>query len=349
MITKIIWRSKMKIVSTILKGALAVGIVTSSLLASEVNVYSHRHYDSDKVLFKQFEEKTGIKVNVVTAKAEELVSKLSLEGANTPADMLITADIGNLYEAKEKGLLQAITSKTLENNIPTHLRDGEKEWFGLTKRARVFVYNPALISESELSDYLALANPKLKGKIVARTSSNAYNKSLLASIIAHHGEDKALNFAKGLVENFASDPKGNDRDQIAKVASGDGAVAFVNTYYLGIMLNSKSQRDVETAKSVKIFFPDQKGNGTHINISGAGVTKYAKNKDNAVKLLEFLSDIEAQKLFAEGNYEYPVNKGVKASGTVAEFGEFKEDSISLNEVGKYNKKAVEIATKANWK
>jgi len=339
----------MKIASSLIKTTLALSLMTSSLLASEINVYSHRHYDTDKMLLKTFEQKTGIKVNIVTAKAEELVSKLELEGANTPADILITADIGNLYEAKEKALLQPIASKTLEANIPAHLRDAQNEWFGLTKRARIFVYNPQKINPNNLSDYLALAKPEFKGKILTRTSTNSYNKSLLASIIANHGEEKAQAFAKGFVENFARSPKGNDRDQISAVAAGDGDIAIVNTYYLGIMLNSKVERDVETAKSVKLFFPDQKGKGTHINISGAGVTKYAKNKENAIKLIEFLSSVEAQKMFAEANYEYPVNPSVKASGTVASWGEFKEDTLSLNEVGRYNKKAVEVATKANWK
>jgi len=339
----------MKIKTKILTGVTLASLTFSSLLASEINIYSHRHYDTDKILLKKFEQKTGIKVNIVTAKAEELVSKLAIEGANTPADILITADIGNLYEAKEKGLLQPINSKILEANIPTHLRDGGKEWFGLTKRARVFVYNPEMVNPKDLSDYIGLTEPKFKGKILTRTSSNAYNKSLLASIIANHGEAKAQVFAKGLVENFARNPKGNDRDQITAVAAGDGSVAIVNTYYLGIMLNSKVARDVETAKSVKIFFPDQKGKGTHINISGAGVTKYAKNKENAIKLIEFLSSVEAQQMFAEANYEYPVNKNVKPSGTVASWGTFKEDTLLLNEVGKYNKKAVEVATKANWK
>lgn len=330
-------------------GFAALALCANFLFAAEVNVYSHRHYDSDKELFKKFEQNTGIKVNVVTAKAEELVSKLALEGANTPADVLITSDIGNLYEAKEKGLLQSINSKTLNKNIPQHYRDDKAEWFALTKRARIFVYDPKKIDPKQLSTYVALADPKFKGKIVTRSSSNSYNKSLLAAIIAEQGETKAYDFAKGLVDNFARAPKGNDRDQIKAVASGEGEIAIVNTYYLGIMQASKNPQDVEVANSVKIFFPSQNENGTHVNISGAGVTKYAKNKDSAIKLLEFLSDVEAQQLFADSNFEYPINPLVKPSGIVASWGSFKEDKISLNEVGKYNKKAVEIATKAGWK
>ncbi|MBP6163899.1 MAG: Fe(3+) ABC transporter substrate-binding protein [Aliarcobacter sp.] len=332
------------------KLTLSAMILTTSLFAvSEVNVYSQRHYDSDKILLKQFEEKTGIKVNVVTAKAEELVAKLAIEGANTPADILITADIGNLYQAKEKNLLQPIESKILDENIPSHLRDNDKEWFALTKRARVFVYNPLKVNPADLSDYFSITDAKFKGRVVTRSSTAAYNKSLLASIIANHGEEKALEFSKGLVNNFPYNPKGGDRDQIRAVAAGDADIAIVNTYYLGVMLNSEDKKDAQIAKSLKIFFPAQATTGTHMNISGAGVTHYSKNKENAIKLIEFLSSIEAQEIFAEANQEFPANPKAKSSATVTSWGTFKEDNIQLNEVGKYNKEAVEIATKANWK
>ena len=332
------------------KLALSAVVLASSLFATgEVNVYSHRHYDSDKILFKKFEDKTGIKVNVVTAKAEELVSKLAIEGENTPADLLITSDIGNLYEAKSRSLLQATNSKILTENIPSHLRDSDNSWFALTKRARIFVYNPAKVDVKDLNDYFSIIDPKFKGRVITRSSSNSYNKALLASIIANHGEAKALEFSKGLVANFATEPKGGDRDQIRSVAAGDADIAIVNTYYLGVMLNGKDQKDLDIAKSVKIFFPAQKTTGTHVNISGAGVTKYAKNKENAVKLVEFLSSEEAQSIFAEGNHEYPVNVKVKPSATVASWGTFKEDTIELNKIGENNKKAVDIATQGNWK
>lgn len=332
------------------KLALSAVVLASSLFATgEVNVYSHRHYDSDKELFKKFEDKTGIKVNVVTAKAEELVSKLAIEGENTPADLLITSDIGNLYEAKSRSLLQATNSKILTENIPSHLRDSDNSWFALTKRARIFVYNPAKVDVKDLNDYFSITDPKFKGRVITRSSSNSYNKALLASIIANHGEAKALEFSKGLVANFATEPKGGDRDQIRSVAAGDADIAIVNTYYLGVMLNGKDQKDLDVAKSVKIFFPAQKTTGTHVNISGAGVTKYAKNKENAVKLVEFLSSEEAQSIFAEGNHEYPVNVKVKPSATVASWGTFKEDTIELNKIGENNKKAVDIATQGNWK
>lgn len=332
------------------KIALSVVVLASSLFAAnEVNVYSQRHYDSDKILFKEFEEKTGIKVNVVTAKAEELVSKLAIEGANTPADVLITADIGNLYDAKVRKLLQPIKSKTLEENIPSNLRDPDNNWFALTKRARVFVYNPKTVNPADLSDYLSLADPKFKNKVITRSSTSAYNKSLLASIVANNGEEKALAFAKGLVSNLPYSPKGGDRDQIRAIAAGDADIAIVNTYYLGVMLNSEDKKDSEIAKSLKIFFPAQNTTGTHMNISGGGVTNFASNKENAIKLLEFLSSVKAQEIFAEANQEFPANPNAKSSETVSSWGKFKEDTISLNEVGKYTRKAVEIATEADWK
>ncbi|MDD3007828.1 MAG: Fe(3+) ABC transporter substrate-binding protein [Arcobacter sp.] len=332
------------------KIALSVVVLASSLFAAnEVNVYSQRHYESDKILFKEFEEKTGIKVNVVTAKAEELVSKLAIEGANTPADVLITADIGNLYDAKVRKLLQPIKSKTLEENIPSNLRDTDNNWFALTKRARVFVYNPKTVNLADLSDYLSLADPKFKNKVITRSSTSAYNKSLLASIVANNGEEKALAFAKGLVSNLPYSPKGGDRDQIRAVAAGDADIAIVNTYYLGVMLNSEDKKDSEIAKSLKIFFPAQNTTGTHMNISGGGVTNFASNKENAIKLLEFLSSVKAQEIFAEANQEFPANPNAKASEIVNSWGKFKEDTISLNEVGKYTRKAVEIATEADWK
>jgi len=321
----------------------------SLFAANEVNVYSQRHYDSDKIIYKKFEQETGIKVNVITAQAEELVAKLAIEGANTPADVLITADIGNLYQAKKRHLLQPIESKVLNENIPDNLRDPDNNWFALTKRARVFVYNPKTVNPADLSDYLSLADPKFKDKVITRSSTSGYNKSLLASIIANYGEEKALAFAKGLVANMPYNPKGADKDQIIAVGAGDADIAIVNTYYLGVMLISKDKKDQEIAKSLKIFFPAQNTTGTHMNITGAGVTNFASNKENAIKFIEYLSSVEAQEVFAEANQEFPVNPKAKASEIVQSWGTFKEDTISLNEVGKYNKKAVEIATEADWK
>jgi len=324
-------------------------LVSSTLIAQEVNIYSHRHYDTDKKLFKAFEEQTGIKVNIVTAKADELINRIAKEGKNSPADLLITSDAGRLYLAQEAGLLQTIDSKILNQTIPEKLRQKDGYWFALTKRARVIVYNKYKIKPEELSTYEALTNEKFYKKVLVRQSDNIYNQSLLAAMIANKGEEKAKLWAKGIVDNFARDPRGSDRDQMKAVAAGLGDVAIVNTYYLGKLLKSKKVSEVAVGKKMGIFFPNQNSNGTHINISGAGVIKYSKNKQNAIKLLEFLVSPQAQKLFAEANYEYPVNRDVQPSLLIQSWGEFKEDTLPLEELGKNNSKAVKIFNEVGWK
>lgn len=330
--------------------ALSALILGSSLMAaSEVNVYSHRHYDTDKKLFKMFEKQTGIKVNVVKAKASALIKRMSSEGANSPADVLITVDAGRLFQAKQKDLLQSVESDYLTKNIPARLRDKDNKWFALTKRSRVAVYATASDVGKQLSTYEDLANPKFKGQIVVRSSNNIYNQSLMAAMIAHNGEEAALTWAKGVVANMARDPKGNDRAQVKAIANGLGSVAIANTYYIGKMVNNKDASQREAVKKVKVFFPTFKNGGTHINVSGAGVAKYAPNKANAIKFIEFMASKDAQKLFAEGNYEYPVLAGVKSSELVSSWGTFKDDTISINTLGENNKKAVKIFDLAGWK
>ncbi len=317
--------------------------------SKEVNVYTHRHYESDQQLFKEFEEKTGIKVNVVSANADELIQKMTLEGENSPADVLITVDAGRLHRAKEADLLQSVESETLNNTISSNLRDVDNQWFGLTIRGRVIVYNPEKISAEKISTYESLANPDINGRLLIRSSSNIYNQSLMASIIAHNGEEAATEWANGMVKNMARDPKGGDRDQIKAVFAGEGDVAVSNTYYLGKMLNSSSEEEVAVAQAVKILFPNQEGRGTHINVSGAGVAKYAPNKENAVKFIEFLVSEEAQKVFAGVNYEYPVNEKVEWAPTLKEWGDFKRDTLNLSVLGENNDLAVKIFDRAGWK
>ena len=331
----------------ILATALAATIGLSA--TNEVNIYSHRHYDTDKQLYKMFEKDTGVKVNIVTAKADELIKKLELEGKNSPADILITSDAARLHLANEKGLLQKIDSNILNTTVPEKLRQKDGYWFALTKRARVIVYNKDKVKPSELSTYEALTNPEFKGKVLIRKSSNIYNQSLLASMIANDGEVKAKQWATGMVNNFARTPKGSDRDQMKAIAAGIGDVAVVNTYYVGKLLNSKKTAEVMVGEKMGVFFPNQNGKGTHINISGAGVTKYSKNKENAVKLLEFLVSPKAQSMFAEANYEYPVNKNVKPSALLTSWGTFKEDSLDLEQLGIHNAQAVKIFNEVNWK
>lgn len=315
----------------------------------EVNVYTHRHYEADQKLFDMFTEKTGIKVNVVSASADELIQKLELEGANSPADVLITVDAGRLNRAVEKDLLQVIESETLHTNIPSKYRAPDNKWFGLTYRARVFAYSKERVDPFELSTYEALTQERWKGRILTRSSENIYNQSLLASIVAHHGQEAATEWASALLANMARNPKGSDRDQIKAVASGEGDVAIVNTYYVGIMLNDSNEEERKAAEKIAIFFPNQDDRGTHINVSGAAVTKNAPNKDNAIALIEFLSEVDSQNFLANINFEYPVNPNAVFSDLLKEWGSFKADEINLSELGKKNRDAVVIFDRVGWK
>lgn len=324
-------------------------LATSVFAASEVNVYSHRHYDTDKQLFKMFEEKTGIKVNVVKAQASALIKRIQSEGKNSPADVLITVDAAGLFQAKDQGLLQPIESEYLTTNIPAKFRDKDNEWFALTKRARVAVYKTGSNIPNELKTYEDLADPKFKGQIMVRSSNNVYNQSLLAAVIAHHGEEYALNWAKGVVANMAHPPKGNDRYQVKAIANDIGSIAVANTYYIGKMVDNKDISQAEAVKKVTILFPKFEKGGTHVNVSGAGVAKYAPNKENAIKFIEFLASKEAQDLFANGNFEYPILSSVEKNDILKSWGTFTEDDISMNLLGENNKAAVKIFDQANWR
>lgn len=316
--------------------------------SAEVNLYTHRHYPSDQDLFDEFTAKTGIKVNVVKAKASQLLQRLELEGEKTPADLFITSDVAMLHKAREKNLLQAIPEKSILNKVPLHLRDQNGQWVALTKRARVMVYNEKFVKKSELSNLEALADSKWKGRILVRSSTNEYNQSLVASMIAHHGKDKAMSWCEALVKNFARTPKGNDRDQMRAVIAGEGDIAIVNSYYLGKLLTG-DEKDQKIGKQLSIFWPNQDGYGAHVNVSGAGLTKHSKNKAQALKLLEFLLSEKAQKSLADSNHEYPVVKGVSASDLVSSWGDFKADELPLSKLGELNKEAVKIMDYAGWK
>lgn len=335
-------------------GLLAITVLTigsiGSAFANEVNIYSHRHYDSDKKLYKMFEKDTGIKVNVVQAKAGQLISRIEKEGEHSPADILMTVDAGRLYQAHQKGLLQPVRSKFLEDVIPKKLREKDGHWFAFTKRARVIVYNKDKVNPLQLSTYANMTHPDWKGKLVSRVGSNIYSLSILASFISGDGPDAAKDWAKGMVNNFARKPTGNDTAQIRAVAAGEADIALVNTYYVGRLLNSDKKSDVAVGKKVAVFFPNQGvgERGTHVNISGAGVTKSAKNKENAVKLLEFLASETAQKEFGTANNEYPTNKNVAPSETLKSWGTFKEDPIELYLLGKYNADAATIMNQVGW-
>lgn len=318
--------------------------------SKEVNVYTARHYPGvDDAIYKAFTDKTGIKVNIIKASGEELVQRIKTEGNSSKADIYITSDAGNLYQAKEAGLLQPINSSVLEKNIPANFIDKDKMWVGLTMRARVLVYAKDRVSKEELSTYEDLTSPKWQGKVLVRSSNNIYNQSMLASFIEINGEEKAKEWAKGLVANMARQPEGADRDQAKAVAAGKGDVAIMNSYYLGQMLSSKDPEEVKAAEKLGVFFPNQNTTGTHVNASGAGIVKTAPNAANALKLLEFLSEAEAQKSFAEASTEYPVNPNVEPSELLKSWGTFKRQDINLSKLGENNKKAVQLFNEVGWK
>ncbi len=315
--------------------------------AAEVNIYSARQEELIKPLLDKFTADTGIKVNLITGNPDELISRMVSEGRNSPADVLISTDVGRLYRAKQQGVLQSVQSDVLTGTIPEALRDPAGLWFGLTMRARPILYVPGKVDPAELSTYADLASPKWKGRICIRSSNNIYNQSMTASVIAHDGAAAAESWAKGLVANFAMPPKGGDRDQIKAAAAGVCDIAIANTYYLGGML--ADPRDKAEAEKVKVFWPDQAGRGAHVNISGAGVARYAPNKAQAVQLLEYMTGADAQQWYAQTNHEYPVRAGVKASAMLQGFGEFKADQLQLDKLGELNAEAIRVMDRAGWK
>ncbi|WP_274309280.1 Fe(3+) ABC transporter substrate-binding protein [Solibacillus daqui] len=317
--------------------------------SKEVNLYTSRHYDVDDTLYKEFEKETGIKVNVIKGEPDELLERIKREGNASKADLFLTSDAARLFRAKEDGLLQAVSSDTLDKQVPGNFQDTDQMWYGLTKRARVIVYNKETVKPEELSTYEALTEAQWKNRVLVRSSENVYNQSLLASMIEINGEEKAKEWANGLVTNFARNPEGGDRDQAKAIAAGIGDVAIMNTYYYGQMLNSTDPEEVKVAESLGVFFPNQDTTGAHVNISGAGVIKTSKNKDNAIKLLEYLTAPEAQTVFAETNYEYPVNPEATSSELLKSWGEFKEQDIPLSTLGDHNSKAVMIFNEVGWK
>jgi iron(III) transport system substrate-binding protein len=313
-----------------------------------VNVYSGRHYQTDEQLFREFTRETGIRVNLVKADTDQLINRLELEGVNSPADMFITADAGRMIQTMEKGLLQPMDAEVIRELVPANLRDPDFYWTGFTKRARVSVYDKSRVNPDELSSYEELTSEKWEGRVLVRSSQNHYNQTLMASVLAAHGQNGALDWAKGIVNNMAQSPRGNDRDQVKAIAAGAGDVAIVNTYYMGLLLNSPNSEERNIARQMGIFFPNQNDRGTHINISGAAITAHAPNRDNAQKLIEFLLSPESQSVFAEQNYEYPVNKNVAWSALLEGWGRFKPDTIPLDQLGKHLQPGMIIFNQAGW-
>ncbi len=331
-----------------LAAAFAVSVTATPALSDEVNLYSSRQESLIRPILDEFEKDTGIKVNVVFAK-EGTLERLKAEGDNSPADAILTVDISRLAAHKEAGVLQPISSDVLDKNIPEHFRDPDGEWYGLSARSRVIFYAKDRVDPSELSTYEDLADPKWKNRICVRSSSNAYNQSLLAAMIVHDGAEAAEKWANGIKDNLARKPQGGDRDQLKAVAAGECDIAIVNTYYYGGLQNSKDPEEVAVTEKVALFWPNQDGRGAHVNVSGAGVTKSAKNKDAAIRLIEYLSEDKAQEFYASTNYEFPVKADVELDETVAGWGEFKMDEVSLGKVADAQAEAVKIFDRAGWR
>lgn len=317
-------------------------------ISQSVNIYSSRHYDTDLALYSDFTEQTGIEVNRIEAGSNALIERIKSEGEFSPADMLITVDAGVLWRADEAGILSSVDSNLLDGNIPSNLRHPDGHWFGLSKRARVIIYNKANGKPENLNRYEDLANPAYQGKVCMRSSGNIYNISLLSSMVETAGAEAAEGWAKGVVANFARRPQSNDSGQIEAVASGECGISMVNTYYLARYAGSDDAAKQEIFNNLGVIFPNQNDRGTHVNISGAAVTAHAPNRANAIRFLEYLTSASAQSYFANGNNEYPVVSGVVKGAAVQKLGSFKEDKIDVSTFGPNQKAAISIFDRAGW-
>lgn len=329
-------------------GLAGMGEPRSAFAAGELNLYSARHYDTDEKLYTDFEKATGIKINRIEDKAGALIKRIKAEGANSPADVLITVDIGRLWAADQEGIFQPVNSKVLEEKIPAYLRHPDGHWFGFSTRARVIFFNKDEIKDPPKS-YQDLADPKYKGLVCTRSSSNIYMLSLMAGLIEHLGEEQAKSWAKGVWENRARDPEGGDTDQLRAVASGQCGIAVANTYYFARALRTDVRGLTGETEKIGVVFPNQDGFGAHINISGAGILKGAPHPENAKKFLEYLASASAQEYFAAGNDEYPVVEGVAMSSSVKKLGAFKPDQTALAKLGENQAKAQRIYDEVGYK
>lgn len=338
----------MKLKSALIAAAIAALTQAATAEENVLNLYSARHYQTDEALYANFTQQTGIKINRIEGKEDELLERIKNEGANSPADVFLTVDAARLAKAHELNLFAPVTSKSLESRIPAHLRT--EDWFSFSTRARVIVYNKGTIKPEDVQNYADLANPKLKGKFCSRSGSHPYNLSLMASIIAHQGEAKAEELARGMVANFARSPKGGDTDQIKAVAAGECGVAISNTYYVARLLRSTKPEEQKLMANVGIVWPDQKTTGTHINVSGGGMLRTAPHRQAAVKFLEYLASDQAQVYFADGNNEWPVVESVKVANPALEsLGKFKADKLPVKNLAMYQAKAQIIFDRVGFK
>ena len=333
---------------------LAAALVAAAALPAAaqdkvLNLYTSRHYQTDEALYDNFTKATGIKINRIEAGDDAIIERMKQEGARSPADVLMTVDAGRLWRAEQAGLLQPTRSKVLEERIPGELRHPEGLWFGFSMRARPVFYAKGKVDPKTLQNYEDLASPSHKGKICVRSSSNVYNLSLMSSMIAASGPEKAEQWARGVVANMARAPKGGDTDQLMALAAGECDIAISNTYYYVRLLKSKKPEERAAAQKIGVVFPNQASRGTHVNISGAGVAKHAPHKDAAVKFLEYLSSPQAQAYFADGNNEYPVVGKSKGNPELDSLGQFKKDSLNVSLFGRNQGAAQQIYDRAGWK
>lgn len=314
----------------------------------ELNLYSSRHYDTDEKLYSDFTEQTGITINRIDGKADELLARMEAEAANSPADVLITVDTSRLNRAKIMGLLQPVESDVLEERIPDNLQDKDNQWFGFSQRSRIIFYDKEAVDNPPMT-YADLADPAYKGQICIRSSSNEYNQTLLAAIVTHEGEEAATEWAEGVVNNMARSPQGGDTDQLRGIVSGECDIAVSNTYYFARAIRTEVDGVSSEIDKIGWVFPDQEGNGAHMNLSGAGIAANAPNRDNAVKFLEYLASDSAQAYFSAGNDEFPVVEGIELAPSVIKLGEFKPDDVQLSDVAEEIPTAQKIFNAVGWK
>jgi iron(III) transport system substrate-binding protein len=331
--------------------ALAAAAVLTPALAQDkvLNLYTSRHYQTDEALYTNFTKRTGIRINRIEAGEDPLIERMKQEGARSPADVLVTVDAGRLWRAEQAGLLQPVKSKVLDERIPAALRHPEGLWYGFSMRARPIFYAKGKVDPAGLRTYEDLADPRFKGKICVRSSSAVYNLSLMSSMIAAVGPEKAEQWAKGVVANMARSPKGGDTDQLTAVAAGECDIALANTYYYVRLLKSAKPEERAVGEKIGVVFPNQADRGAHINISGAGVAKHAPHREAAVQFLEYLSSPEAQAYFANGNNEYPISGPVRDNKELAALGDFRKDSVNTSLLGRNQSAAQQIYDRAGWK
>jgi iron(III) transport system substrate-binding protein len=337
-----------KSIAYLLVSALLAGPVVAQ--DKVVNLYSSRHYQTDEALYANFTKLTGIKVNRIEAGEDPLIERMRSEGARSPADVLITVDAGRLWRAEQLGLFQPVKSAELEKRIPAEFREPGGNWYGFSLRARAIAYNKDKVKPTEVATYESLADPKFKGRVCMRSSTNIYNLSLMGALIERLGEQKAEQWANGVRANLAQEPKGGDTDQLKAVAAGQCDVTLSNQYYYARLVRSDKADERAIADKIGLVFPNQSSSGTHVNISGAGVAKNAPNRENAIKFLEYLASDEAQRYFADGNNEWPVVAGVKVNNPALNaLGDFKRDRLNVAVLGKNQPSSQKIYDRVAWK